>query len=237
VGAQAGGTSGPGGGRLGPGERRSQRCGLARLGRPRLGAVVERRRARAGARGGGARWRARERRLGWARTPGRRARASRLRGGSVARAAGTGGARMSARELRQGAGARLEAGWRRLLARARAAGSSRARGACAKGAEAGTGEARADRHGRVDTSWCTVVSRAGTARVARASSAGARRALVACEAWHGSTLARVRRQAGRAETRVSRAQERELERSTVETARRLGSGAGRNRCWSEQWRR
>jgi hypothetical protein len=62
--------------------------------------------------------------------------------------------------------------------------------------------------------------------VARASSAGARRALVACETWRGSALARVRRQAGRAESRVSRAQERELERSTVEAARRLGSGTG-----------
>jgi hypothetical protein len=73
--------------------------------------------------------------------------------------------------------------------------------------------------------------------VARASSAGARWALVACEAWRGSELARVRRLAGQAETRGSRAQERELERSAVEAARRLGGGAGRNRCWSEQWRR
>jgi hypothetical protein len=62
--------------------------------------------------------------------------------------------------------------------------------------------------------------------VARASSVGARRALVACEAWRGSALARMRRQAGRAETRVIRAQERELERSAVEATRRLGSGAG-----------
>jgi hypothetical protein len=86
--------------------------------------------------------------------------------------------------------------------------------------------------------------------------AGARRALVACEAWHGSALARAWKQvrrwraareqtrrereqvmrSWRAETRVSRAQERELERSTVEAARRLGSGAGRNKCWSGQWR-
>jgi hypothetical protein len=77
----------------------------------------------------------------------------------------------------------------------------------------------------------------GAARVARASSVGAWLALVACEASHESALARVRRQSGRAETRVSRAQERELEHSAVEAARQLGSGAGRNRCWSEQWRR
>jgi hypothetical protein len=85
--------------------------------------------------------------------------------------------------------------------------------------------------------------------VARASSAGARRALVACEAWRGSALARMRRQAERVETRVSRAQERsrrlrradgagsralgeqELKRNAMEVARRFGSGADRSEGW------
>jgi hypothetical protein len=87
--------------------------------------------------------------------------------------------------------------------------------------------------------------------------AGARRALVACEACHGSALAwawkQVRRwraareqtrrereqvmRSWRAETRVSRAQERELERSTVEAARRLGQEQVLERAMAarEEW--